>query len=106
MGYIRVATLNVRGIKMLQRRIAVFISLKTLPFDVLFLQECHLQGCNDVQIFSDGWRWGPSVWGVGNVRADGVGILFYSGEFMTETTNVIMPGRVIMADGGGWLFNL
>lgn len=24
--------------------------------------------------------------------------MFYSGEFMIETTNVIMPGRVIMAD--------
>lgn len=83
---------------MLQRRTAVFISLKRLPFDVLFLQECHLQRYSDVQLFSVGWGLGPSVWGVGNVRADGVGILFYSGEFVIESTNVIRPGRVIVAD--------
>lgn len=98
MACIRVGTLNTRGMKMLQRRTAVFISLKRLPFDVVFLQECHLQGHIDVQGFSAGWGLGPSVWGAGNARADGVGILFYSWEFLVEATNIIFPGRVIVAD--------
>lgn len=98
MGAIRVATLNVRGLKMVQRRTAIFLSLRMLSFDVLFLQECHLHGYSDVELFSEGWDRGPSLWGVGNVKADGVGILFYSGEFVIESANVIIPGRVIVAD--------
>ncbi len=65
MGVLRVATLNVRGLKMVQRRTAIFLSLRNVSFDVLFLQECHLQGYSDVSFFSEGWGRGPSLWGVG-----------------------------------------
>ncbi len=98
MGVLRVATLNVRGLKMVQRRTAIFLSLRNVSFDVLFLQECHLQGYSDVSFFSEGWGRGPSLWGVGNVKADGVCILFYSREFDIESANVFIPGRVIVTD--------
>ncbi len=35
---------------------------------------------------------------MGNVRADGVGILFYSWEFIIESANVMIPGRVLVVD--------
>lgn len=95
---LRVVTLNAKRIKMLQRRTSIYLSLKMLPFDVCFLQECHLQGKEDVSTFSAGWEVGPSCWGVGNIRADGVGILFYSWDFIIESANVMIPGRVIVVD--------
>ncbi len=42
MGVLRVATLNVRGLKMVQRRTGIFLSLRNVSFDVLFLQEMSL----------------------------------------------------------------
>lgn len=41
---------------------------------------------------------GPSFWGVGNVIADGVGILFYTWDFVIESAIVIIPGRVVVVD--------
>lgn len=35
---------------------------------------------------------------MGNVRADGVGILFFSWEFVIESANVIIPGRIVVVD--------
>lgn len=83
---------------MIQRRTAIFLSLKMSPWDVCFLQECHLKDKNDVSVFSAGWEMGPSFWGVGNVNADGVGILFYSWDFVIESAIVIIPGRVVVVD--------
>lgn len=98
MGQIRVATFNVRGLKMAERRTAVFLSVRNLKYDVLFLQECHLENERDVESFSTEWTLGPSFWGVGNVKADGVGIIFFSWELMVEASGVIVPGRVIFVD--------
>lgn len=66
MGLIRVATLNARGMKMAERRTAVFFSVRDLHYDVLFLQECHLENDKDVERFSNEWSLGPSfgVWGM------------------------------------------
>lgn len=83
---------------MIQRRTAIFLSLKMSPLDVCFLQECHLKDKKDVSVFSAGWEMGPSFWGVGNVNADGVGILFYSWDFVIESAIVIIPGRVMVVD--------
>ncbi len=43
-----------------------------------------LENERDVERFSKEWTLGPSFWGVGNVRADGVGILFFSWEVMLK----------------------
>lgn len=45
------ATLNVRGMKMVERRAAVYLSVRDLYYDVLFLQECHLENDKDVEFF-------------------------------------------------------
>jgi len=94
----RVTTLNVRGLKMADRRRAFFESLRSCRFDVMFLQECHLEGGRDEAIFSEECERGPSVWGAGNVKADGVGILFNSQEFHIEGSAMVVPGRVLYVD--------
>lgn len=48
MGLFRVVPFNVRGMKMAERRTAVFFSVKELHYDVLFLQECHMENDKDV----------------------------------------------------------
>lgn len=98
MSELTIATLNVRGLKMRQRRTAFFNSLKYVYFDILFLQECHLESCKDEQLFAEGWNKGPSVWGAGNVKADGVGILFNSWDFEIESVVKGYPGRVMRVD--------
>lgn len=70
MGGLRVASLNVRGLKMVKRRIAFFESLSFVRFDVMFLQECHLESSRDEILFSKEWGKGPAIWGAGET-ADG-----------------------------------
>lgn len=94
-----VATLNVRGCRQATRRTAIFESLESVSFDMLFLQECHLHSAADATLFSAGWRAGPSVWGVGEGKADGVGILFRSWDFNVGPEVVVVPGRVLSVDG-------
>lgn len=49
---------------MLQRRTAIYLSLKMSAFDVCFLQECHLQDKDDVSVFFlQGGKWGLHVEG-------------------------------------------
>lgn len=98
MACLRMATLNARGLRGLQRRTSVFLSLKISNFDVCFLQECHLQGKEDCDHFSASWEVGPSCWSAGNVKADGVGILFYSWDFQLEILSVLIPGRILVVD--------
>ncbi len=64
----------------------------------VFLQECHLKDKKDVSVFSAVVGNGAFLWGVGNVNADGVGILFYSWDFVIESAIVIIPGRVMVVD--------
>lgn len=99
MGTIKVGTLNVRGLRQPLKRAAVFVSLRSVACDVLFLQECHLCCEGDSILFSKGWDVGPSVWGVGEGKGDGVGILFRSHEWEVEDVVGVVPGRVICVDG-------
>ena len=49
-------------------------------------------------MFSGEWSKGESVWGVGNVREDGVGMLF-RGTVKVESSVCVVPGRVLCVDG-------
>lgn len=78
-------SLNTRGLKDRDKRLSLFFSLKSEKFSVAFLQECHLSGGKDVSVFVKDWEMGPSVWCVGNVHADGLGILFKKGGFLLRS---------------------
>lgn len=76
------------------RQAAIFLSLRSVSFDLLFLQECHLISTSESEIFSKGWELGPSVWGAGEGKGDGVGILFKSHEWVVESVLCVVPGRI------------
>lgn len=94
----KLATLNVRGLRDRVKRTAVFLSLKSLSFDVCFLQEVHLKNGEDVVAFTRDWDKGGSRWSVGGVHSSGVGILFGNREMSVEECNVIVPGRALCVD--------
>lgn len=94
----RTATINVRGLRDSLKREAFFLSVAGMALDFVFLQECHLRDGRDVGMFSRGWGRGPSRWGVGNVHADGVGIIFGSWEVVIEVAVCVVPGRVLVVD--------
>ncbi len=78
------------------------------PLDVCFLQECHLQEKRMFLFFRQGGRRDPLVGGWGMLEQMG-GYFIYSWEFVIESTNVIIPGRVVVVDarwrgGGGFSF--
>ncbi len=66
MDCLRVATLNARGLKMLQRRTSIYLSLKMSTFDVCFLQNVTYKGMKMFLFFLRGGRWGLLVgeWGM------------------------------------------
>uniref|UniRef100_A0A8C9WD04 Uncharacterized protein n=1 Tax=Scleropages formosus TaxID=113540 RepID=A0A8C9WD04_SCLFO len=87
-------TLNVRGLKNVLKRAAMFHRLASSAFQLCFLQEVHLQDQQDVAVFSSGWRKGRSYWNVGGVHSKGVGILFGERSFENVSTFTGLQGRV------------
>lgn len=76
MTSLKVASLNVRSLKGLTRRTALFVYLKTLDFDICFLQECGIDTGLDYNYLKNDWKWGPSVWsGSNDNKSTGVGLL-------------------------------
>ena len=63
MGTLKVASVNVRGLRDALKRRAVFEFLSNLRFDIFLLQEVHLRDGGDIKAFSAGWKWGDSRWG-------------------------------------------
>ncbi len=54
----KVVTLNVRGLRDREKRAAIFLSLALMPFNICFLQECHLRDEMDFKKFSRDWTGG------------------------------------------------
>ena len=92
-----VATLNVNGLQNKQKRKAFFLWIKTLNFDIIFLQETHCHTRKDVKKWSR--EWGPgknSIWSTGSSNSKGVAVLFkpHSNYKMTDNT-IDTNGRYI-----------
>lgn len=94
-----VLSVNARGLRDTVKRTSLFFSLKALDFQVCFLQECHLKNTEDIKRFSKDWKAGASVWSIGNVHSDGVGIIFKDTGFVIEEERIIIPGRLVYVDG-------
>lgn len=71
------ATLNVRGMKMVERRAAVYLSVRDLYYDVLFLQECHLENDKDVEFFFKRMDFGTIFLGSGECEGRWGGDSFF-----------------------------
>lgn len=84
---------------MLQRRTEIYLSLKMSPFDVCFLQECHLQDKDAVSVFFlQSGKWGLHGGGWEMLGQMGWVFYFFYWEFVIESANVIIPGRIVVAD--------
>ena len=71
------ATLNINGLQNNQKRKATFNWLKSLNFDIIYLQETHCHTRKDVKKWSH--EWGPgknSIWSNGSSNSKGVAVLF------------------------------
>ena len=89
---------TLRGLKNRRKRRGFFLFAEGVSCDVMFLQDCHLADMRDVSLFAEEWSNGESVWGVGNAREDGVGILF-KGAVKIETSVCVVLRRVLCVDG-------
>lgn len=93
------SSLNVRGLRQPLRRTAIFCSLRSLHFDVMFIQECNLLPSVNIDVLSREWGKGPSFWSAGKGRGDGVGVLFGSWDFSVSMWIAVVPGRILMVEG-------
>lgn len=64
---LRVSSLNVRSIKSVYRRAAMFKLFAALPCDILCLQVCNLSEEPKVA----GWTQGPAIWSLNNKKSGG-----------------------------------
>ena len=95
---LNVITLNVRGLRDQVKRRALFASFAEVKGDVFLIQEVHLRDSGDVGLFSQEWKWGPSAWSVGNVHADGLGILVKGWKWTIRESVDIVAGRAMFVD--------
>uniref|UniRef100_W5MP57 Endonuclease/exonuclease/phosphatase domain-containing protein n=1 Tax=Lepisosteus oculatus TaxID=7918 RepID=W5MP57_LEPOC len=85
-----IATVNVRGLRERNKRVAVFKELARRRFDICFLQEVHMKDSTDVGTFKREWSFGHSWWSVGGVNSSGVGILCSGYDFVVQTINSVV----------------
>lgn len=94
----KIITVNVRGLRDLVKRTAVFSFLASSRYNVYFMQEVHLKDDRDVVLFKREWGLGESFWSVGGVHSSGVGILFADRAFVIEECFTVSQGRVLGVD--------
>lgn len=88
----RVSSLNVRSIRSVYRRAAIFKLFTALPCDILCLQECILSEEPKVA----GWTQGPAVWSLNNRKSGGVCVLFKSNSFKIKRVVHVDRGRCVL----------
>ena len=88
-----IASLNVRGLKNLSKRDAIFGVLR--PFDIIFIQETHSTALDEI-IYSREWR-GASYWSHCDSRSAGTAIVF-SNKFQPTISQIVRDdnGRYII----------
>ena len=95
-----VLTINTNGLKGRKERIGFFLWLKTLHFDIIFLQETHCGSEFEANNWAD--EWGPrknSIWSTVSSNSKGVAVLFKPhGDYKPLNTKVDKEGRYIYFD--------
>ena len=90
---LRIATLNVRGIKNLFKQSSILNSLKSFNLDILGLQETHLI-LEEENNLSLAWN-GPCIFAEGTNNSKGLSILF-SNKFTFDQISIIFKNERIL----------
>ena len=95
MGDISIATLNVDGLRADQKRDKIFQYFENSPYDIVLLQETHVQ-MEDIPKWKKQWKY-YSIWNPGESnKTCGIGILINGHKQITVTDySKDMNGRVI-----------
>ena len=92
-----VVTINTNGLQDRKTRIAFFLWLKTLHFDIIFLQETHCGSEFEANSWAD--EWGPrknSIWSTVSSNSKGVAVLFKPhSDYKPTNKKVDCDGRYI-----------
>ena len=91
----KIATLNLRGLNDIQKQRKLILFCKTQNFDVVFLQETHIDSAVKAQRFENLWG-GEIFWGFGTNFSSGVAIMFKPRfKFEHVSTNSGEGGRIV-----------
>ena len=98
MNRLSLVSYNVNGLKSDVKRKAIFTRLRSLNYDIIFLQETHCHLRRDQKRWSLEWD-GQSVWSLGSNRSKGVTVLFNRNSlFNFENLMIDANGRYIVFD--------
>ena len=91
-------SINISGLKDDKKRAAVFTWLRSLNFDVIFLQETHCHLKKDEKAWSREWG-AQCFWSKGTNRSRGVSILFNKHKtYEIENLSIDSNGRYIYCE--------
>ena len=91
---IRIASLNVRGLKNLIKQSAIINHLKTFKIDVLGIQDTHLIQ-NEENNLKQSWR-GPCIFAEGSNNSKGLCILFSNNFNLDQITTIYKNDRILI----------
>ena len=92
------ATCNISGLQDKKIRNSVFNWLKSLKYDIIFLQETHCHLRKDIRQWSSEWG-SQSLWSPGSSRSKGVAVLFNPSTHYNIVNEIIdVNGRYIRFD--------
>lgn len=94
---VSLVSINVNGIAEHHKRVKVFESLKTLNFDLFFLQETHLADTLSGKAWEKEWG-GQCAWSPGSNRSAGVAVLVHpNSSVKLAAFHIDLAGRLITA---------
>ena len=88
----KISTLNIRGGRNQEKRLAIFEYLKSNQSDIYLLQECHALE-NETSIWKENWGVGNVYINPGTTRSAGQAILLRQNLDIVEH-RIIVPGRI------------
>ena len=91
------ATININGMRDSKKREPFFLWLKSLPINIIFIQETHCSK-SDIEQWSIEWD-GHALWSPGTRQSKGVAVLFnFQFEYVIKNEIIDLNGRYIYFD--------
>ena len=101
LGYLRIASINVNGLKTRGKLEELYEKVKSENIDVLLLQETHLISAQEIEIANEMKKKGAykSFFGEGTNRSAGVAVILWSKiDYRPESVYIGQNGRIITID--------